>query len=248
MGDRRARLGVQEDAVVADGEQARQLVADHDDGGAEAVPQLQDQVVQPLRGDRVQPRRGLVEEQDVGVERERAGEAGALAHAAGEFRGHPPAGGAEPDQGELQPHQRGDRAGVEAREHLQRQGHVLGHRHRAPERAVLEQHAEPAADLGPARLGGGPVVLAVHQDGPGGGAQQADHRPQHRALAAAAAAHHREDRAAADREVQVALDDPRAEGQRQPPGAQPVVPGPLAGHGVRSPARRRRRRRRRRAR
>src|SRR3546814_7692325 len=40
VGDRGACLGIQEDAVVADGEQARQFVTDHDDGGAEAVAQL----------------------------------------------------------------------------------------------------------------------------------------------------------------------------------------------------------------
>src|SRR4029453_1076181 len=36
MGDRRARLGVQEDTVVADREQAGQLGAYHADGGAKA--------------------------------------------------------------------------------------------------------------------------------------------------------------------------------------------------------------------
>src|SRR5512139_2158855 len=39
VGDGGARLDVEEDAVVADGEDAGQLVGDDDDGGAEAVAQ-----------------------------------------------------------------------------------------------------------------------------------------------------------------------------------------------------------------
>src|SRR5689334_4086136 len=69
-GDRPA-LGVEEDAVVADREDARQLVRHHHDGGAQAVAQLEDQVVEPARADRIEPRRWLVEEEDVRVERDR---------------------------------------------------------------------------------------------------------------------------------------------------------------------------------
>src|SRR5262249_18855387 len=41
------RVCVEEDAVVANGKNARQLVGHHHDRGAKAVPELQNQVVQP---------------------------------------------------------------------------------------------------------------------------------------------------------------------------------------------------------
>src|SRR4051794_25155119 len=75
MGDRGLRIGVEEHAVIADGKEARQLVADHDHGRAEPVAKLEDQLVEPLRGDRVEPGRGLVEEQEFWIEREGAREA-----------------------------------------------------------------------------------------------------------------------------------------------------------------------------
>src|SRR5271163_2466273 len=49
----RTRLGVEEHTVVADAEQAGQLVAHHDDGYAEAIPQPLDQIVEvPETGSR----------------------------------------------------------------------------------------------------------------------------------------------------------------------------------------------------
>src|SRR5262245_42273021 len=53
----RVRRRVEEHAVVADREDARQLVRDDDDGRPEAVTQLDDQLVEPPRGDRVEPGR-----------------------------------------------------------------------------------------------------------------------------------------------------------------------------------------------
>ena len=84
--DHRPRLDVEEDAVVADGEDARQLVRDDDDRRAEAVAQLEDQVVEQARADRVEAGRRLVEEQDLGIERHGARQAGALLHAAADLR------------------------------------------------------------------------------------------------------------------------------------------------------------------
>src|SRR5690242_18598153 len=65
----RATLGVEEDAVVADREDARELVGDDDDRGAEAVAQLEDQVVEAARADGIEAGGRLVEEEDLGVER-----------------------------------------------------------------------------------------------------------------------------------------------------------------------------------
>src|SRR5678815_1071875 len=55
-GDHRLALPVEKHRVVADGEDARQLVGHHDDRGAEAVAQIEDEVIEPTRGDRIQTR------------------------------------------------------------------------------------------------------------------------------------------------------------------------------------------------
>src|SRR5882672_4391580 len=81
----RAGVCVEKDRVVADGEDALQLVTDDDERRAEAVAQLPDQLVKVAGADRVQARRRLIQEEHVGIERESAGEAGALGHAAGDF-------------------------------------------------------------------------------------------------------------------------------------------------------------------
>lgn len=50
----RTRFGIQEHAVVADAEEARQLVAHHDDGNTETVPKAFDQIVEVPGGDRIE--------------------------------------------------------------------------------------------------------------------------------------------------------------------------------------------------
>src|SRR5262249_11851847 len=59
----RLRLGIEEDPVVTDRKNTRQLVGHHHDRGPEAVPQLQDQVIQPPRAQWIEPGRGLIKEQ-----------------------------------------------------------------------------------------------------------------------------------------------------------------------------------------
>ena len=132
MGDHRLGLRIQEYTIVGDGEQARQLVADNDDRGAKTVTKIDDQVVEPARGDRVQSGGRLVEEQDVGIERQRARQARPLAHAAAEFGGQLLDRMLHADQAELEHHQAADCGVVEAGEHLHRQGDVHADRHRAP--------------------------------------------------------------------------------------------------------------------
>ena len=68
-----------------------------DVGAAVLLVDLLDQLAQQRGADRVQAGVGLVEEHDVGLEHERAREAGALAHAAGELVRHLVAGVAEAD-------------------------------------------------------------------------------------------------------------------------------------------------------
>src|SRR6516162_2135339 len=97
-----ARFRVQEDAVVGDGEDARELVGDHDDRRAEVGAQLEDQVVEQARAYRIESGRRLVEEQNVRIERHRAREPGALLHAAAYLVGVEILEALEPDQRELE--------------------------------------------------------------------------------------------------------------------------------------------------
>src|SRR5439155_9261500 len=85
-GDHRAALGVEEDAVVRNREDAGKLVRDDHDGRAEALAQLEDQVVEPKGADRIEPGRRLVEEQNPGVERDRARQPRPLLRADDELR------------------------------------------------------------------------------------------------------------------------------------------------------------------
>src|SRR6184192_1796662 len=101
-GDHRTAFGVEEDAVVGDREDARELMGDDHDGRAEALAQLEDQLVEPAGADRVEPSRRLVEEQHLRVERDRARQARPLLHAAADLRRvvvlEPP----EPDKRQLE--------------------------------------------------------------------------------------------------------------------------------------------------
>src|SRR5215813_12256993 len=63
QGNLRFGFRIEKYAVVANRKNARQLVGDHDDRGAEAVAQLEDQIVQQPRADGVETGRRLVEQQ-----------------------------------------------------------------------------------------------------------------------------------------------------------------------------------------
>src|SRR3546814_8472932 len=68
--------------TVADGVERVEVVCDEEDGKAERVAQLRDELVEAGGADRVEAGGRLVEEQKLRVEREGAGDAGALLHAA----------------------------------------------------------------------------------------------------------------------------------------------------------------------
>src|SRR5438034_2931498 len=84
---------------------------------AEAIAQLEDEVVQQLGADGVQARRRLVEEEDVGVERHGPGQAGALAHAAADLRGIELLEASQSDQRELQRDERSEEHTSELQSH-----------------------------------------------------------------------------------------------------------------------------------
>src|SRR6267142_3917726 len=213
-GDHRLALAVEEHRVVCDGEDARQLVRHDHDGGAEAVAEIEDQVVEAPRAQRVEPRRGLVEEEDVGVERHGARQAGALLHAAADLRGIVILEARETDERELERGQGGDLLRFEGGIFLKGQGHVLRQGHRAPERAALIEHSEAPQHALAFRRRHLPETsaAALVMDGPPGGLVEAEQVPEQRALSAAAPSHDDEDVPLVHGEVEVLHDQGAAVG------------------------------------
>ena len=76
------RLRVEKHAVVANRKDARQLMSDNHNRGAQTVAQLQDKIVEQTRADRVQPGRRFVKKKYFRVERHGPRQTGALLHAA----------------------------------------------------------------------------------------------------------------------------------------------------------------------
>ncbi len=182
-------------------------MGDEEHGQPQRFLQGLDQAVEGGRADRVQPGGGFVQEQQRRVQRQRPGQAGALAHAAGQLRGQLVDGLArQPGQLDLEQGQFVAEGFGQVRVvFLQRHLHVLAHGQRGEQRAILEQHAGVALDL----LARGAVVTARVQaedlDLPGlGNLQPQDGAHQHR-LAAARAADHAEDLAAAHVQVQAVV-------------------------------------------
>src|SRR5258706_4372479 len=129
--------------AVAYVEERVEVVADDDEGDAEPFVQPQDEIVDAARGEGIQVGGRLVEEEDAGIERERARERRPLDHAAGELgRKLEAALGREPRELEL--HRRDPLPLVVG--HLgvlaDRQHDVLRHRERGEERSLLEEHAD----------------------------------------------------------------------------------------------------------
>jgi hypothetical protein len=88
---------------IADCPQRIQIVGDHDHGKAQAALQAEDQAVELTRPDRIETGGWLVEEQDLRVEGQGAGESGPLAHTARQLGRVLVAGvDRQADQGELQ--------------------------------------------------------------------------------------------------------------------------------------------------
>ena len=77
----------QDGDAVAHRMQAVEIVRHHEDREPQRALQGADQVVELAGADRIEPRGRLVEKDDLGIERERAGERHPLGHAAGQFGG-----------------------------------------------------------------------------------------------------------------------------------------------------------------
>jgi hypothetical protein len=177
--------------------------------------QVDDQLVEERRADRVEAGVGLVEEHDLGIEHERPRQARALAHAAGDLAGQLVLGADQADQVHLLHDDVTDLGlrllGVLA----QRERDVVVEVHRAEHGAVLEQHAEQLADLVEVALGAGGDVGALDDDRALVGLEQADQGLEEDRLAGAGGAQHHADLARGDGQRHVPPDQLLAEGLRQ---------------------------------
>src|SRR5512138_258657 len=140
--DDRVPLCIQEHRIVADGEDARQLVSDDHDRAAETLPELEDQVVEAPGADRVEPGGRLVQEEDIRVEGHRPRQSCPFLHPAAELGGIEVLEAGQPDERQLQAGHLAALADREVRELRQGQLHVLAQGHRTPQGAALVEDAD----------------------------------------------------------------------------------------------------------
>ena len=176
----------QKDAVA---HQHRLLdVVGHEDDALDrqlaVAPELEEVGAQGFRRQHVERRERLVHEQDVGMDDERAGEADALAHAAGKLARIGGFVAVEPDEID-----RGERAPADLRlrqpQRLEAELHVFEHREPGKEREGLKHHRNPGRR--PDHL------LAEIGDGSSGRRHEARDQAQQRRLARPGAAEQPDD-------------------------------------------------------
>src|SRR3954454_20015461 len=202
----------QDGDVLRDAPRAHDVVGDDDVRAAVLLVDLLDELAQERGAHGVEAGVGLVEEHDVGVEDERAGEAGALAHAARQLVGHLVDGLGQAHLAQAAVDDVADLVLALVGVLAQREGDVVVEVHRAEQRAVLEEDAELLAHL--EQLGVLHVRhrLAVDEDVALVGIQQADHvLDAHRLPRARRAEDHR-DLVVGQAHVQAAQDLVAAEG------------------------------------
>ncbi len=165
--------------AVADGVQAAEVMGHHEYGDAEALLQAAQQFVEGPGADRVETGGGFVEEQDFGIECERARQSGALAHAARElhriFR-----------SGLRRQADKADLEGADLLDHVERQlgmfeqrhFDILRHRQRRKQRAALEQNTPARLKLAALAVVELIEVAAQYFDAPGEPLVEPDNGPQ----------------------------------------------------------------------
>ncbi len=190
----------------------------HDHEGNPQVPrQVQDQLIELGRGNRIEAGRGLVQEQDLGVQRQRPGDGRPLAHAPAELGGHLVRGFLQAHGFELRLSNHLNRLFGQVRELLQDQRDVRPHRQRAEQGAALIGHADLLEHVEPVLALGGDNVDSIDQDRAAQRLLQTDHLLEQGGLAGARAAQNGEDLTRIDIEVDVAQDDHVAVSGRQVP-------------------------------
>ena len=192
--------------------EAVQIVRHHENGEAEAVVQSLDEFVVVGGADRVEAGGRLVQEQQLGVEGQRPGQAGALAHAAGELGRLLVAGiRRQADQGNLEGGDLAHGLFVQPGMLADRHDDVLRHRQRGKQGAVLELHAGAALDVAFGLAVQLADVLAEDLDGPLGRVVEADDGAQQHGFAGPRSAHKPDNLAAKYVEIEVVVDDVVAE-------------------------------------
>src|SRR5882762_465639 len=200
---------VHQDDAVGDLQRLFLVVGDEDGGDVQVVMQPAQPPPQVLAHLGVERAERFVQEQDLGLHGQRAGERDALALAPRELRRVAVREPVELDQTQQVVHPRVDlfaRRPRPARPHPQAKGHVLEHRHLPEERVVLEAEAHLAL-AGSASRG----LLAVDEDFTGIGRGQATDDAQQRGLPAAARTEQRHQLALADLERDPVQGDEAAE-------------------------------------
>ena len=145
--------------------QATEIVSDHHHGEAEAPLQPPDQPVERRRADWIEARGRFIQEQDLRIQRERASETGALAHATGQLGGKLVAGVVrQADQVQLEAGQLLQQPFRQTQALPPWRLDVLGDRQRAEQSATLEQHSLPRLQLVPLTRAQPPDVMSEHLD------------------------------------------------------------------------------------
>ena len=185
--------GVQKNAVVGNGKDARQFVRHYDECCPEGIAQFQNEVVQQSGTDGVQPGRRLVQKQHVGIKGHGPRQPGTLAHAAADLAGIIIFKARQPGQRQLERRQFPDFRIFKIGVLLQGEPHIFRQRHGAPQRAALKQDADTAHQPLPDILSGIPEILpAVENTSPARRFQAHEHAQQ-RTFAAAGTAHDEKD-------------------------------------------------------
>src|SRR5581483_9169280 len=133
--------------VVRHGAGDVDVVRDDQDRGVDLGVDVDQQLAQIGGANRVQTRVGLVAQDDLGVQHQRAGQSGALAHTAGDLAGELLLVTGKTDHLQLFHDDVTDFAFLFLGVLTQREGRVVVDVHRPEQRTVLEHHAEEPPDL-----------------------------------------------------------------------------------------------------
>src|SRR3954453_2744512 len=194
---------------VGDPARGSEVVADHQVAAAVLLVDLADQLAQKRGPHRVEARVRLVEHDDRRVEHEGPGEAGALAHAAGQFVGHLVVRLTETDLAQAAGDDLFDLVLALVRVLAQRKGDVVVDVHRPEQGPVLEEQAELLADLEQLVVGHVRDRLAGHEGIAGIRIEETDDVLDEHALARPRGAEHHRNLIIGQAEVE-AVEDARA--------------------------------------